>query len=43
MNELMMDMENLEYQVATLRFRGAKGTTGTRPASWSCSRGTRRR
>ena len=29
MNELMMDMENLEYQVATLRFRGAKGTTGT--------------
>ena len=29
MNELMMDMENLEYQVATLRFRGSKGTTGT--------------
>ena len=29
MYELMMDMENLEYQVATLRFRGAKGTTGT--------------
>ena len=29
MNELMMDMENLEYQVSTLRFRGAKGTTGT--------------
>ncbi len=29
MNELMMDMENLEYQVATLRFRGTKGTTGT--------------
>ena len=29
MNELMMDMENLEHQVATLRFRGAKGTTGT--------------
>ena len=29
MNELMMDMENLEYQVATLRCRGAKGTTGT--------------
>ena len=29
MNELVMDMENLEYQVATLRFRGAKGTTGT--------------
>ena len=29
MNELIMDMENLEYQVATLRFRGAKGTTGT--------------
>ena len=29
MNELMMDMENLEHQVATLRFRGVKGTTGT--------------
>ena len=29
MTELMMDMENLEYQVSTLRFRGAKGTTGT--------------
>ncbi len=29
MNELMMDMENLEYQVENLRLRGAKGTTGT--------------
>ena len=29
MNELMMDMENLEHQIDTLRFRGVKGTTGT--------------
>ena len=29
MNELMMDMENLERQIDTLRFRGVKGTTGT--------------
>ena len=29
MNELIMDMENLEYQISSLRLRGAKGTTGT--------------
>ena len=29
MNELVMDMENLEFQLAQLRLRGAKGTTGT--------------
>ena len=29
MNELVMDMENLEFQVSRLRLRGAKGTTGT--------------
>ena len=29
MNELMMDMENLEFQLSALRLRGAKGTTGT--------------
>ncbi len=29
MNELVMDMENLEFQVNQLRLRGAKGTTGT--------------
>ena len=29
MNELVMDMENLEFQVSQLRLRGAKGTTGT--------------
>ena len=29
MNELVMDMENLEFQVRQLRLRGAKGTTGT--------------
>ena len=29
MNELMMDMENLEFQLRALRLRGAKGTTGT--------------
>ena len=29
MNELVMDMENLEFQLASLRLRGAKGTTGT--------------
>ncbi len=29
MNELVMDMENLEFQVDQLRLRGAKGTTGT--------------
>ncbi|MBR2132416.1 MAG: adenylosuccinate lyase [Oscillospiraceae bacterium] len=29
MNELLMDMENLEYQLSTLRPRGVKGTTGT--------------
>ena len=29
MNELVMDMENLEFQVGQLRLRGAKGTTGT--------------
>ena len=29
MNELVMDVENLEFQVRQLRFRGAKGTTGT--------------
>jgi len=29
MNELIMDMENLEFQISTLRLRGAKGTTGT--------------
>ena len=29
MNARMMARENLAYQVATLRFRGAKGTTGT--------------
>ena len=29
MNELVMDMENLEFQVSQLHLRGAKGTTGT--------------
>ena len=29
MNELVMDMENLEFQISRLRLRGAKGTTGT--------------
>ena len=29
MNELMMDMKNLEYQLSTLAVRGVKGTTGT--------------
>ncbi len=29
MSELVMDMENLEFQVGQLRLRGAKGTTGT--------------
>ena len=29
MNELVMDMENLEYQLSALRLRSAKGTTGT--------------
>ncbi len=29
MNELVMDMENLEFQLDSLRLRGAKGTTGT--------------
>ena len=29
MNELVMDVENLEFQVSQLRLRGAKGTTGT--------------
>lgn len=29
MNELLMDMENLEYQLHVLRPRGVKGTTGT--------------
>ena len=29
MNELMMDMENLEYQLSALAVRGVKGTTGT--------------
>ena len=29
MNELVMDMENLEFQMRQLRLRGAKGTTGT--------------
>ena len=29
MNELLMDIENLEYQLSVLRPRGVKGTTGT--------------
>ena len=29
MNELVMDLENLEYQISQLRLRGVKGTTGT--------------
>ena len=29
MNELLMDMENLEFQLSQLALRGAKGTTGT--------------
>ncbi len=29
MNELVMDIENLEYQASALRLRGVKGTTGT--------------
>ncbi len=29
MNELVMDVENLEFQMRQLRLRGAKGTTGT--------------
>ena len=29
MNELMEDVENLEFQLAHLKLRGAKGTTGT--------------
>ena len=29
MNELMMDMENMEYQLSVLAVRGVKGTTGT--------------
>ena len=29
MNELVMDLENLEFQRDALRLRGAKGTTGT--------------
>ena len=29
MNELVMDIENLEFQLSGLKLRGAKGTTGT--------------
>ena len=29
MNEVVMDVENLEFQMRQLRLRGAKGTTGT--------------
>ena len=29
MNELVMDIQNLEFQLSTLKLRGAKGTTGT--------------
>ena len=29
MNELVMDMENLDFQTGRLRLRGTKGTTGT--------------
>jgi len=29
MNELMQDVENLEFQLENLKLRGAKGTTGT--------------
>jgi adenylosuccinate lyase len=29
MNELVMDVENLEFQLQNLRLRGVKGTTGT--------------
>ena len=29
MNELVMDTQNLEFQLSTLKLRGAKGTTGT--------------
>ncbi len=28
-NEFMMDLEDLEYRISTLKLRGAKGTTGT--------------
>ena len=29
MNELLMDLEEVEYRLSTLKLRGAKGTTGT--------------
>ena len=41
MNELLMDLEEVEHRIASLKLLGSKGTTGTQ-ASWSCSRETMR-
>ena len=41
--DLVLDLEELEHRLATLKFRGVKGTTGRRPASWPSSTATMRR
>lgn len=37
--DLLLDLEEVEYRLSTLRFRGAKGTTGTQASYLSLFRG----
>ena len=45
MNDLLLDLEEVEHRISTLKLLGSKGTTGTqaRPPSWSCFTATTRR
>ena len=40
--EFMMDLEDLEYVLGTIKLLGSKGTTGTQAAFWNCLKETRR-
>ena len=43
LNELLMDYEELEYRISTLKLLGSKGTTGTQASLWNCLKATARK
>ena len=40
--DLLMDLDDLDYLVGSLKLRGARGRPAPRRPSWSCSRATRK-
>ena len=42
LNDLVMDLEDLDYVLDSLRLLGSKGTPAHRPLSWSSSRRPRK-